>query len=101
MLPAKEEKDTARVIRMLPRAAELLRERIRGGNLGLRDPRSIAQGRNTLFAMFGGKVPLRAAVTKPGEEPYLIARVGIDRKVLLQAAAQAANCLEVGSGGRI
>lgn len=57
--PAKEEKDTARIIRMLPRAAQVLRDRIRGGNLGLRDPRSIVQGRNTLFAMFGGKVPLR------------------------------------------
>jgi len=51
MQPAKEEKDTARVIRMLPRAAQVLRERIGGGNLGLRDPRSIVQGRNTLRAM--------------------------------------------------
>jgi hypothetical protein len=101
MQPAKEEKDTARVIRMLPRAAQLLRERIRGGNLGLLEPLSIAHARNTLFAMFGGKVPLRQAVTKPGEKPYLIARVGIDRTVLLQAAAQAANFLQVGSGGRI
>jgi hypothetical protein len=29
--------------------------------LGLRDPRSIAQGRNTLYAMLGGKVQLRPA----------------------------------------
>jgi site-specific DNA recombinase len=96
--PAKEEKDTARVIRMLPRAAQVLRDRIRGGNLGLRDPRSIVQGRNTLFAMFGGKVPLRPAQVKPGEKPYLIARVGLNRSVLLEAAG---GCVEFGSGGRI
>lgn len=96
--PAKDEKDTARVIRMLPRAAELLRQRIRGGNLGLREPRSIVQGRNTLFAMFGGKVKLRPAQVKRGERPYLIARVGLNREVLLQAAG---GCVEFGSGGRI
>jgi hypothetical protein len=31
-------------------------------------------------------------------KPYLIARVGVKREVLLQAAA---GCLESGSGGRI
>jgi len=76
------------------------RERIGRGNLGLRDPRSIVQGRNTLFGMFGGKVPLRAAVVKPGEKPYLIARVGINRQVLLEAAS-AGSCVKFGSGGRI
>jgi len=95
--PAREEKETARVIRMLPRAAEVLRNRIRGGNLGLRDPLSIIPARNALFGMFGGKVPLRPAVTRAGEKPYLIARVALNREVLLQAAAQAANCLEFGS----
>jgi site-specific DNA recombinase len=98
MQPAKEEKDTARIIRMLPRAAAVLRERISGGNLGLRDPRSIVQGRNTLFAMFGGKVPLRPAQVKRGEKPYLIARVGLNRSVLLQAAG---FCVESGSGGML
>lgn len=98
MLPAKEEKNTARIIRMLPRAAHVLRERIRGGNLGLRDPRSIVQGRNTLFAMFGGKVPLRPAQLKRGEKPYLIARVDLNGAVLLEAAG---NCVKFGSGGRI
>ncbi len=73
--------------------AEQLRERIRGGNMGLRDPRSIVPARNTLFAMFGGKVPVRLAVVKPGERPYLIARVALNREVLLQAAASAAGCL--------
>jgi hypothetical protein len=34
---------------MLPRAADVLRERIGKGNLGLRDPRSIVQGRAALF----------------------------------------------------
>ncbi len=96
--PAKEEKHTERVIRMLPRAAQVLRDRIRGGNLGLRDPPSIVQGRNTLFAMFGGKVALRPAQVKNGEKPYLIARVGLNRDVLLEAAG---SCVKFGSGGRI
>jgi hypothetical protein len=74
----------------------VLRERIRGGNLGLRDPRSIVQRRNTLFAKFGGKVPLRPAQVKRGEEPYLIARVGLNRADHLQAAG---SCVEFGSGG--
>jgi hypothetical protein len=50
--------------------------------------------------MFGGKVPLRAALVKPGEKPYLIARVGINRQVLLEAAA-AGSCVKSGSGGVI
>jgi len=83
---------------MLPQAARVLRERIGRGNLGLRDPRSIVQGRNTLFGMFGGKVPLRAARLKPGEKPYLIARVGINRELLLEAAS-AGSCVKFGSKG--
>jgi hypothetical protein len=94
--PKKQEQQTARVIRMLPRAAELLRQRIGAGNLGLRDPRSIVQGRNVLFNAFGGKVPLRCAPVKPGEKPYLIARVGLNRTVLLEAAG---GCFQTGSGG--
>jgi hypothetical protein len=78
--PAKEDKHTARIIRM---PAASMRHRIRGGNLGLRDPRSIIPARNTLFAMFGGKVPLRPAVVKPGTKPYLVARVALNRYVLL------------------
>jgi len=35
---------------------------------------------------------------RPGEKPYLIARVGLNRAVLLQAAG---SCVEFGSGGRI
>ena len=93
----KYEVQTARVIRTPPRATQMLRERIRCGNLGLRDPRSIVQGRNTLFAMFGGKVPLRPAVTKDGAEPYLIAPLALNRNV----AAGAANCLQISSAGRI
>jgi hypothetical protein len=98
--PEHEEKQTARVIRMLPRAADALRERIAGGNVGLRDPRSIIQGRNALFNLFGGKVLLRPADTKPGERPYLVARVGLNRAVLLEAAASAADYVKSGSGGR-
>jgi hypothetical protein len=48
--------------------------------------------------MFGGKVQLRPAQVADGEKPYLIARVGLNREVLLQAAG---SCLECGSGGRI
>ena len=51
-----------------------------------RDPRTIVQGRNALFRMFGGKVPLRPARVRAGEKPYLIARVGMDRAVLIEAA---------------
>jgi hypothetical protein len=83
---------------MLPRAAETLRQRISGGNLGLRDPRSIVQARNTLFAMFGGRIPLRRAEVADGEKPYLIARMGLNRAVLLEAAGM---CVKSGSGGRI
>ncbi len=98
--PARDEKQTARIIRMLPRAARILRERIGAGNLGFRDPRSIVPGRNVLFGMFG-KVPLRPAKLKPGERPYLVGRVALNREVLLQAAESAAGCVKSGSGGRI
>lgn len=84
-------------MRILPRAADTLRQRIRAGNSGLRDPRSIIQERNTLFAMFGGKVLLRPAVTKAGVKPYLIARVGVKREVVLQTAAA---CLEAVAAAR-
>ena len=80
--------------------ADLLRQRVGGGNLGLRDRRSIVQGRNVLFNAFGGKVPVRCAPVKPCEKPYLIARIGLNRQVLLDAAG-AAICLQNGSGGRI
>jgi len=98
--PAREEKQLTRVIRMLPRAAEALRERVSGGNAGLRDPRSITEGRNILFASFGGRIPVRRAKVGPGEKPYLIARIALKREVLLEAAAGgAAFCLQSGSGG--
>jgi len=99
--PAKAERDMGRVVRMLPRAADLLRERVGAGNLGLRDPRSIVPARNVLFMLFGGKVPVRPGTPKLGERPFLVARVGLNRGVLLQAAASAANCRELGSGGPI
>jgi hypothetical protein len=96
--PQRVDKQAARLIRMLPRAAEELRKRIRGGNLGLKDPRSIIDGRNVLFGMFGGNVPLRPAPVRDGERPYLIGRVAINRDALLQAAADAAGCVKSGSG---
>ena len=91
--PKVDERETARVVRMLPRVAEALRERVALPNLGLEDPRSILQGRNALFGMFGGKVPLRPK--RDAERPYLVARVGINRAVLLD------GCRLTGSGGRI
>jgi hypothetical protein len=57
------------------------------------------QGRNILLGAFGGRVPMRPAAVKPGERPYLIARIGLNRRVLLDAAGAAALCLEIGSGG--
>ncbi len=50
------ERQLSRVIRMLPRAADVLRERVGDGNLGLRDLHSIVQGRNVLFGTFSGPV---------------------------------------------
>ena len=35
------------------------------------------------------------------ERPYLIARIGLNRGVLLEAAASAVGCVKSGSGGRI
>jgi hypothetical protein len=75
-----------------------MRERIGSGNLGLRDPRSTVQKRNALVDMLGGKAPLRAAQVKAGEKPYLIARVGLNKAVLLEAAG---SCVKFGSGGVI
>jgi hypothetical protein len=86
---------------MLPRAAETLRERVRAGNAELRDLRSITQGRNVLYGLFGGKVPLRPSTPRDGERPFLIARVSLNRGVLLEAAASAGGCLKTGSGGAI
>jgi fructosamine-3-kinase len=66
--PEADEKQSARVIRMLPQAARVLRQRSRR-NLGLRDPRNIVLARNVLFSMFGGRVPVRPAQVKEGERP--------------------------------
>ena len=84
------------MLRMLPKAAEALRARIKRGNLGFRDPRAIVQARNVLFSTFGGRVPVRPAELKRGEQPYLIARVALNRNVLIEAAA---GCVKSGSGG--
>lgn len=99
--PDDREKQAARILRVLPRSAEQLRQRVTGGNLGLRDPNSILQARNALFDMFGGRVALRRAQTEGGDDPFLIARVGINRAVLLTAAGSTGGRVEIGSGGRI
>jgi hypothetical protein len=67
--PALEEKQTAKILRMLPRTAEAMRARLKTQNLGLKDPRSTIQGRNTLSGLFHGRVPMRPAALKPGEGP--------------------------------
>jgi hypothetical protein len=48
--------------------------------------------------MFGGRVPLRRAQVAAGEEPYLIARVGLNGAVPLEAAGV---CVKSGSGAVI
>lgn len=57
------------------------------------------QARALLVEMFGGKVPRRSGNTNAGERPYLVARNGVSRSVLLEAAADAAGSMECGSGG--
>jgi hypothetical protein len=96
--PAAEEKITARILQMLPRAAQLMKQRIAAGNAGLRDPRSIVQGRNVLFGAFCRKVPLQPGVPKVGEKPFLVARLVLNRSILLEVAAGTANCVKFRSG---
>jgi hypothetical protein len=43
--PDKAERDMGRVVRMLPRAFDLLRERVAAGTRGLRDPLSFVSAR--------------------------------------------------------
>jgi hypothetical protein len=64
---------------MLPRAADLLRQRIGAGNLGLRDPRSIVQCGNVLCNAFGGKVPLRCAPVNVPDRQSRLERHGTVR----------------------
>lgn len=84
---------------MRPSAAFSLRERLGAGNFGLRNPRSIMQTRALRFEMFGGKVPQRRGNANAGEHPYLVARVGVNRSILLKVATSPAGCMECGSGG--
>jgi hypothetical protein len=49
--------------------------------------------------MFSSKVALRPGDTKPGERPFLVARVGLNRSVLLEAAASTGGSVKSGSGG--
>lgn len=63
-------KQTARIIRLLPKPAETLQEPVRAGNAGLRDPRSILEGRNVLSGMFGAKVPLHPGTAKSASDHF-------------------------------
>jgi hypothetical protein len=47
-----------------------------------------------LFAIFGGEVPPRQAVKNPEAMPYLVARVALNRNVLVEATVSAAGCPE-------
>lgn len=49
LAPDDREKQTARILRMLPRSAELPRQRVTGGNLGLRDPNPISSSAKRAF----------------------------------------------------
>jgi hypothetical protein len=80
-----EEKNLNRIVRMLPWAADVLRERVSAGNLGLRIPRSIVEARNILFASFGGLVKMRRGLTKPDQRSELIA---LNHTVLMEAAGE-------------
>jgi hypothetical protein len=44
-----------------------------------------------LFGMFGGKVLLRPGAMKPRERPILVARVGLNRSLILEAGCFAAH----------
>jgi DNA invertase Pin-like site-specific DNA recombinase len=84
-----EEKPLAKTIGTLPLTLDALRDRISRANLGLRDRHSILEARNVVWEMLGGHVMLRPAETKPGERPYLVARVGPNRDVPLDAPLEA------------
>lgn len=99
VVAANEGRELARIVRTLPQAAGILRERVWGGGLGLRDPRSMTRAREILFRSFGGRIPVRQGTPKSGEKPYLIARVAPNRAVLLEAAAGAARCLPFRADG--
>lgn len=64
--------------------------------------RLFGSAKNFRFALDPSRIaPPTGADTKPGERPYLVARVGLNRGVLLEAAASAAGGVKSGSGGRI
>lgn len=42
---------------------------------------------------------MRPGEPKPGEKPFLVARLGLNRKALFDTAVGAAGCLKFGSGG--
>lgn len=59
------------------------------------------QPRALLFEMFGGKVPLRAGNTNAGERPFLVARVRVNRSLLLAAVASAADNMPFRADGNV
>ena len=65
-----------------------------GELLRSRHSRSKLCGPVPLTASHSGKVPLPPAEVKSGEKPYLIARIGLNRPVLLEAA-QAGSCVKI------
>ena len=74
-----------------PSGGRALRHRFRVGSLVLPDAGSIVQARNTLLAMFRGRARLRRAEIAEGEKLCLIARMGLNRAVLLEAAGTQAK----------
>jgi hypothetical protein len=102
--PALEEKQTAKILRMLPRTAEAMRARLKTQNLGLKDPRSTIQGRNTLSGLFHGRVPMRPAALKPETRrgPISHSSRGDQSECVIAGCREHGRpCVEIGSGGAI
>jgi hypothetical protein len=99
-LPARKKRMSVRVLRMSPLAAEVLCERVAAGNLGAARS-ELDHPMGVLFRNVRREVPLWRGQMQPGEHPYLVAHVGMNHRILLQAATNAAGCVESGRSGRI
>jgi hypothetical protein len=85
-------KELAKVLSMLPHAAEVYRKQIAEGLGG--NPRAVLKARVILRDLFGGKIRL-----VPGPEGSLWAEYGLHPAALLKGSAVGAGTC--GSGGRI
>jgi site-specific DNA recombinase len=91
-----ELRQTAKVLTMLPKAAEAYRRQIAAGLEG--NPRETAQARAVIRQLVGGKIWL----APDAAAGHLVAEFGLNRVALLRAAgALSPRKDQVGSGGRI